>query len=56
MEIEDHLEILSKDPWKAGWLIRIKPNLKSLDALMDAEAYEKFQEGWREADETRASA
>ena len=41
-QIEDHLEILSKDPWKAGWLIRIKPNLKSLDALMDAEAYEKF--------------
>jgi glycine cleavage system H protein len=40
-QIEDHLEILSKDPWKAGWLIRIKPTLKSLDALMDAEAYEK---------------
>ena len=40
-QIEDHLEILSKDPWKAGWLIRIKPALKSLDALMDAEAYEK---------------
>lgn len=41
-QIEDHLEILSKDPWKSGWLIRIKPTLKSLDALMDAESYEKF--------------
>ncbi len=41
-QVEDHLEILSKDPWKAGWLIRIKPNSKSLDDLMDAAAYEKF--------------
>lgn len=41
-QVEEHLEILSKDPWKAGWLIRIKPNSKSLDDLMDAAAYEKF--------------
>ena len=41
-QIEDHLEILAKDPWKAGWLIRIKPNSKNLDDLMDAAAYEKF--------------
>jgi glycine cleavage system H lipoate-binding protein len=41
-QVEDHLEILAKDPWKAGWLIRIKPNSKSLDDLMDAAAYEKF--------------
>ena len=40
--IEDHLEILSKDPWNHGWLIRIKPVLKSLDELMSAEEYEKF--------------
>jgi len=40
--VEDHLEILAKDPWKAGWLIRIKPNSKNLDDLMDAAAYEKF--------------
>ena len=40
--IEDHLEVLSKDPWKEGWLIRIRPDSKSLDKLMDVKAYEKF--------------
>jgi glycine cleavage system H protein len=40
--VEDHLELLAKDPWNQGWLIRIKPNSKSLDKLMDAKAYEKF--------------
>jgi glycine cleavage system H protein len=41
-EIEDHLEVLSKDPWNKGWLIRVKPVTKSLDKLMDAKAYDKF--------------
>ena len=40
-EIEEHLETLSQDPWKKGWLIKIKPTDPSLDHLMDAEAYEK---------------
>lgn len=40
--IEDHLEVLSKDPWGAGWMIRVKPASKSLDHLMDAAAYEAF--------------
>ena len=40
--IEDHLEILSKDPWGQGWMIRIKPQSKSLDGLMSAEQYEAF--------------
>lgn len=40
--IEEHLEVLSKDPWKEGWLIRIRPDAKSLDKLMDAKAYDKF--------------
>ena len=40
--IEDHLEILSKDPWGQGWMIRIKPQSKSLDGLMTAEQYEAF--------------
>jgi glycine cleavage system H protein len=40
--IEDHLEILSKDPWKEGWLIRIHPVTKAMDGLMDAAAYESF--------------
>ncbi len=42
--IEEHLEILSKDPWNAGWMVRIKPNNKSLDGLMSAAEYEKFLE------------
>ena len=41
-EIEEHLEVLAKDPWKQGWLIRIRPVSKNLDKLMDAKAYEKF--------------
>ncbi len=40
--IEEHLEVLSEDPWNKGWLIRIKPTSKSLDHLMDAEAYEEL--------------
>ncbi|MEL6427904.1 MAG: glycine cleavage system protein GcvH [Planctomycetota bacterium] len=40
-DVEEHLEILSEDPFKKGWLIKIKPSSKSLDHLMDAEAYEK---------------
>jgi glycine cleavage system H protein len=40
--IEDHLEILSKDPWGAGWIIKMKPERKSLEGLMDAAEYEKF--------------
>ncbi|MEM6571326.1 MAG: glycine cleavage system protein GcvH [Planctomycetota bacterium] len=40
-EIEEHLETLSEDPWKKGWLIKIRPADASLDHLMDAEAYEK---------------
>lgn len=40
--IEDHLEILSSDPWQKGWMVRIKPSSKSLDGLLDAEGYERF--------------
>lgn len=40
-EMEEHLEILGQDPWKKGWLVRIKPTSKDLEHLMDAEAYEK---------------
>ena len=38
--IEDHLEILSKDPWDEGWMIRLKPNSKTLTGLLTAEEYE----------------
>ena len=42
--IEDHLEILSRDPWNAGWMIRLKPTSPKLDeeGLMDAAAYDAF--------------
>ena len=39
-EIEEHLELLSQDPWRKGWLIRIKPATKGMDHLLTAEEYE----------------
>lgn len=44
VSVEEHLEVLSRDPWNAGWLIKIKPESRSLDGenLMDAAAYEAF--------------
>lgn len=41
-DIEEHLEILSNDPWNAGWLIRIKPNSKTMPSMLSSEAYDKF--------------
>ena len=40
--IEEHLEILSRDPWKEGWMVRLQPKLKTLDApgLLDLSDYE----------------
>lgn len=43
-EIEEHLEVLSQDPWRKGWLIKIKPTSKSLDHLLEAAAYEALLE------------
>ncbi|MEZ6014205.1 MAG: glycine cleavage system protein GcvH [Planctomycetota bacterium] len=40
-DIEDHLEILSEDPWNKGWLIKIRPDSPSLDHLKDAASYEQ---------------
>lgn len=40
--IEEHLEILARDPWEKGWMIRIKPASRSLEGLMDAAAYESY--------------
>lgn len=44
VSVEEHLEVLSRDPWNAGWLIKIKPESRTLDGenLMDAAAYEAF--------------
>ncbi|HJP02764.1 MAG TPA: glycine cleavage system protein GcvH [Planctomycetota bacterium] len=38
--IEDHLEILSSDPWEQGWMVKVKLSKKTMDHLIDAEAYE----------------
>ena len=44
VNVEEHLEILSRDPWNSGWLLKLQPRSKVLDApeLMDAAAYEAF--------------
>jgi glycine cleavage system H protein len=44
VEIEDHLEILSEDPFDRGWMLRLQPKTKSLDGegLIDAAAYEEL--------------
>lgn len=44
--IEEHLEVLSKDPWNAGWMIKIRPRTKNLAefSLMDAAQYEQHCE------------
>ena len=39
-EIEDHLEILSQDPFEKGWMIKIKLTNKDDSGLLDATAYE----------------
>jgi glycine cleavage system H protein len=37
--------LLNSDPYKAGWLVRIKPSQKAeLDSLLDAAAYDKLCE------------
>ena len=40
--IEEHLEVLAKDPWKEGWMVKFKLASKSTEGLMDAAQYEKF--------------
>jgi glycine cleavage system H protein len=43
LAIEDHLEILSRDPWNEGWMIRLKPRSKHLDGeLLSAAEYDKY--------------
>ncbi|MCA9002990.1 MAG: glycine cleavage system protein H, partial [Planctomycetes bacterium] len=40
-EMEEHLELMSEDPWGKGWLVRIKPSGDDMGALMDAAGYEE---------------
>jgi glycine cleavage system H protein len=38
-------EILNKDPYGAGWMVKVEPgNLSEVNGLMDAPAYEKHTE------------
>lgn len=38
--LEENPELVNKDPYGEGWLIKIKPaNLSDVDDLLDAEAY-----------------
>ena len=42
--IEEHLEILFRDPWEQGWMVKIQGKAKDLESgeLLDAAAYEEF--------------
>ena len=44
-DIEDHLEILSDDPWDRGWLIRVKMSGDAAPGLVDVAAYEELVAG-----------
>lgn len=42
-ELEEHPELVNKDPYGEGWIIRIKPtDASQMDELLDAEAYKKI--------------
>jgi glycine cleavage system H protein len=42
--IEEHLEVLSRDPFHEGWMVKIQLRSKTIDTaeMMDAAAYEAF--------------
>ena len=42
-ELEEHPELVNKDPYGEGWIIRIKPtDASQMDELLDAEAYKRI--------------
>ena len=42
-ELEEHPELVNKDPYGDGWLIKIKPSdTTEMDELLDAEAYKQI--------------
>jgi glycine cleavage system H protein len=50
--LQDEPELLNKDPYGEGWIIKISPTKKEdLEDLMDAAAYEKFVEEQEEVEE-----
>jgi len=44
-DLEDTPELVNKDPYGGGWMVRFRPSDPSeFDALMDTDAYEAFLE------------
>ena len=44
--LEENPELVNKDPYGEGWLIKMKPaNLKDVDDLLDAEGYKEVING-----------
>lgn len=44
--LEENPELVNKDPYGEGWLIKMKPaNVKDVEDLMDAEAYKEVING-----------
>ena len=44
--LEENPELVNKDPYGEGWLIKMKPaNLKDVEDLLDAEGYKKVING-----------
>lgn len=42
-ELEEHPELVNKDPYGDGWLIKIKPtDTTEMDELLNAEAYKQI--------------
>lgn len=42
-ELEEHPELVNKDPYGEGWLIQLKPSdMSEMDTLLDAEAYKQI--------------
>lgn len=41
--LEEHTELVNKDPYGEGWIIKIKPtDTTEMDELLDAEAYKQI--------------
>lgn len=44
--LEENPELVNKDPYGEGWLIKMKPaNIKDVEDLLDAEAYKEVING-----------
>ena len=42
-KLEDEPELINKDPYGEGWIIKLKiKNLEDVEDLLDAEAYKKY--------------